>query len=92
MFCTAGDIIRNVVAIISTMGMFSVHTFFMLSSHDTEHMVKSVQSTLSHLISTSVPCATFTRFFVEHGLFQYYLYLTNWPGVGFHNLMNNLKP
>ena len=36
--------------------------------------LKSVQSTLSHLISTSVPRATFTRFFVEHGLFQYYLY------------------
>ena len=34
--------------------------------------VKSVQSTLSHLISTSVPCATFTRFLVEHRLFQYY--------------------
>ena len=28
--------------------------------------VKSVQSTLSHLISTSVPRATFTSFFVEH--------------------------
>ena len=37
-------------------------------------ILKSVQSTLSHLISTSVPPATFTRFFVERGLFQYYLY------------------
>ena len=31
--------------------------------------VKSVQSTLSHLITTSAPHATFTRFLVEHGLF-----------------------
>ena len=36
--------------------------------------VKSVQSTLRHLKSTSVPCATFTRFFVEHELFQHYLF------------------
>ena len=36
--------------------------------------LRSVQSTLSHLISTSVLRATFTRFFVEHGLFQHYLY------------------
>ena len=35
-------------------------------------VVKSVQSTLSHLASNSVPRATFTRFLVEHGLFQYY--------------------
>ena len=35
-------------------------------------LVKSVQSTLSHLITTSVSHATFTRFFVEHELFQYY--------------------
>ena len=34
--------------------------------------VKSVLSTLSHLISTSVPPARLTRFIVEHGLFQYY--------------------
>ena len=34
--------------------------------------LESVQSTLSHLISTSVPRATFTRFLVEHRLFQYY--------------------
>ena len=34
-------------------------------------ILKSVQSTLSHLISTSVPHATFTQFLVEHGLFQY---------------------
>ena len=36
------------------------------------YSIKSVQSTLSHLISTSVPRATFTRLLVEHGLFQYY--------------------
>ena len=36
--------------------------------------VKSVQSTLSHLITTSVPHAMFTHFLVEHGLSQYYLY------------------
>ena len=35
-------------------------------------VVKSVQSTMSYLMSTSVPRATFTRFLVEHGLFQYY--------------------
>ena len=34
--------------------------------------VKSVQSALSDLITTSVPRATFTRFLVEHGFFQYY--------------------
>ena len=32
--------------------------------------LKSVQSTLSHLISTSVPLATFTCFFAELRLFQ----------------------
>ena len=36
--------------------------------------VKSVQSTLSHLITTSVPSAMFTHFLVEHGLSQYHLY------------------
>ena len=43
----------------------------------TSDTVKSVQSTLSHLICqmlTSVPRTIFTRFFEEHGLFQYYLY------------------
>ena len=55
--------------------------------------VKSVQSTLSHLISTSAPRATF---FVERRLFQYYLYNTIYIeqadlGAGFHNLMNNLR-
>ena len=34
--------------------------------------LKYVQSTLSHLILTSVPRATFTRFLLEHELFQYY--------------------
>ena len=37
-------------------------------------ILKSVQSTLSHLITTSVPRAMFTHFLVEHGLSQYYLY------------------
>ena len=46
---------------------------------DYEHVhfaqpVKSVQSTLSHLISTSVPHAMFTHFFVKHGSFQCYSY------------------
>ena len=45
-----------------------------LGSRSSYGNIKSVQSTLSHLISTSVPRATFTRFFVEHGSFQYYLY------------------
>ena len=40
--------------------------------------VKSVQSTLSHLISTSVPRGsreyTTKYFFVEHELFQHYLF------------------
>ena len=36
--------------------------------------VKSVQSTLSHLITTSVLRAMFTHFLVEHGSPQYYLY------------------
>ena len=36
--------------------------------------LKSVQLTLSHLITTSVPRAMFTHFLVEHGLSQYYLY------------------
>ena len=31
---------------------------------------KSVQSTLSHLIMTSVPCAMFNHFLVEHGDFS----------------------
>ena len=33
--------------------------------------LKSVQSTLSDLISTSVPHARFSRFLMEHRLFQY---------------------
>ena len=39
-----------------------------------EDGVESVRSTLSHLITTSVSHATITHFFVEHGLFKYYLY------------------
>ena len=34
--------------------------------------LKSVQSALSHLITTSVPSAMFTNFLVEHGLPQCY--------------------
>ena len=40
-------------------------------SHTTSK-VKSVQSTLSHLITTSITRAMFTHFLVEHGLSQYY--------------------
>ena len=36
--------------------------------------LKSVQSTLSQLITTSVPRAMFTHFLVEHGLSQCHLY------------------
>ena len=36
--------------------------------------IKSVQSTLSHLITTSVPRAMLTHLLVEHELSQYYLY------------------
>ena len=43
-----------------------------LSQDGRASFVKSVQSTLSHLISTSVPPATFTRFLIQHGLFEYY--------------------
>ena len=43
-------------------------------------LVKSVQSTLSHLITASVPLAMFTHFLVKHGLCQYYLYLIDLPG------------
>ena len=45
-----------------------------VAAEEVPQWVKSVQSTLSHLISTSVPRATFTRFLVEHGLLQYYSY------------------
>ena len=38
------------------------------------NQLKSVQSTLGHLITTSVPRATFTHCLLEHGLSQYYLY------------------
>ena len=54
-------------------------------------LLESFQSTLSHLITTSVPRAMITRFFVEHGLFiTIYIEQTD-LGVGFHNLINNLK-
>ena len=36
-------------------------------------VVKSVQSTLSHLKTISVPRAMFTHCLVKHGLSQYYL-------------------
>ena len=35
-------------------------------------VLKSVQSTLSYLKSTSVPRVAFTYFLVEHGLIKYY--------------------
>ena len=50
-------------------GQGAVGSYLMIM---TRYNVKSVQSTLSHLISTSVPRTTFTRFLVEHQLFQYY--------------------
>ena len=40
----------------------------------TTHQVKSVQSTLSHLITTSVQRAMFAHLPVRDELFQYYLY------------------
>ena len=54
-------------------------------------LLKSVQSTLSHLITTSVPRAMLTHFLVEHGLSQYYLF-KDLPGVELHNLMNISNP
>ena len=55
----------------------------------TEETLKSVQLTFSHLISTSVRRATFRRAWIISVLF-----VSNKLdlGVGFHNLMNNLKP
>ena len=50
------------------------------SSHVFPNQVKSVQLTLSYLITTSAPRVMFTHFFVEHGLSQYYLYLIDLPG------------
>ena len=48
---------------------------------NTHQHIKSVQSTLSHLITTSLPRAMFTHFLVEHGLSQYYLfYWMDLPG------------
>ena len=42
-----------------------------------DFLVKSVQATLSHQKSISVPRTTFTRFLVKHGLF---LCLIAFPG------------
>ena len=54
--------------------------------------LKSVQSTSGHLTSTSVPRATFTAFSWSMDYFNtIYIEQTD-LGVGFHNLMNNLKP
>ena len=56
-------------------------------------MLKSVQSTLRHLITTSVPHAMFTHFLVEHGLSEYFFILNGFTwGVELHNLMNVLNP
>ena len=49
-------------------------------SRDKSVDLKSVQSTLSHLITTSVPRAMFTHFLVVHELSQYYLYWMVLPG------------
>ena len=54
--------------------------------------LKSVQSSLSHLTSTSVLRATFTRFSWSMYYFNtIYIEQTD-LGAGFHKLMNNLKP
>ena len=63
-----------------------------LLSPDLKQHIKSVQSTLSHLITTSVPRAMFTHFLVEHGLSQYYLYLIDLPGGWITQSDECLKP
>ena len=72
----------------------SLQRFQIIRIHHSENkMLKSVQSTLSHLITTSVPRAMFTHFLVEHGLSQYYIHI-EWIylGVELHNLMNISNP
>ena len=48
--------------------------------HEYTGGLKPFQSTLSHMKSTSVPRATFTRFLMEHGLFKYYFCFIDLPG------------
>ena len=52
------------------LGYFSRLTLYF--TYEKMNPIESVQSTLSHLISTSVPRAKLTPFLVEQGLFQYY--------------------
>ena len=59
-------------SVIHDAGHFHILATSINAQRTLARLLKSVQSTLSHLISTSVPRATFTRFFVKHGLFQYY--------------------
>ena len=57
------------------------------------YLVKSVQSTLNHLISTSVPHTTFTCFFSWSMDQVNAIFIGQIDrGVRFHNVMNNLKP
>ena len=43
-----------------------------IAPKSTMNTLKSAQSTLSQLITTSIPRAMFTHFLVEHGLSQHY--------------------
>ena len=54
----------------------------------TSEFVKSVQSTLNHLITTSVKLAMFTQFLVKNTIYIEWIYL----GVELHNLMNMSNP
>ena len=74
----------------------SFMTLFFVKDHwfdtKTHCWVESVQSTLSHLITASVPRAMITRFSWSMDYFiTIYIEQTD-LGVGFHNLMNDLKP
>ena len=51
----------------SDMQIFQLRSLAQLSQGNLLDALKSVQSTLSHLITTSVPCAMYTHFLVEHG-------------------------
>ena len=54
--------------------------------------VKSVRSTLSHLISTSVSRATLPAFSWSMNYFNTIYFEQTDLGVEFHKLINNLKP
>ena len=47
--------------------MFKESWYYLLEAWNYVSDVESVQSTFSHLITTSVPRAMFTHFPVEHG-------------------------